>query len=336
MHRQKKTGYDKRINRVRWLKRIIVVSIVAGILIPTILCLMLMVKVSDMEQRLQQLYDVSVLDQQKELSIEEQNRLTREEKDQEIQEVLAGSENELEGLLIEKTVRDMIPASTETEDRQNQQDSGTTAEDKIRSVYLTFDDGPSIYTDEILDILAEHHVKATFFVNGREDERSIAMYQRIVAEGHTLGMHSYSHQYTQVYASKDAFIADTLRLQQYLQKVTGVKSVIYRFPGGSSNHVSSVRMEELIDWLDEQGIAFFDWNISSGDASSGSLSVQQILDNSTRKIDSHEEPVILMHDSGAKKTTVEALPLVIEKLQAMDDVQIVPITDETQPVHHIR
>ena len=105
-----------------------------------------------------------------------------------------------------------------------------------KKVYLTFDDGPSDHTAQILDILKKHKVKATFFVVGKETEHAKKMYQRIVLEGHTLAMHSYSHNYDQIYANVGAFSKDLMKLQKYLYDLTDVKPYIYRFPGGSSNH----------------------------------------------------------------------------------------------------
>ena len=124
--------------------------------------------------------------------------------------------------------------------------------DDIHNVYLTFDDGPSDRTAEILDILAEYDVKATFFVTGREDEQSQALYRRIVDEGHTLGMHSYSNKYSEIYQSEDAFAEDYRKLRDYLKEVTGVDCRYYRFPGGSSNQISNVSMGCLIQYLQEE------------------------------------------------------------------------------------
>jgi len=206
--------------------------------------------------------------------------------------------------------------------------------DGIHRVYLTFDDGPSIYTDDILDILDEYGVKATFFVIGKENAASYSRYLRIVREGHTLGMHSFNHVYSEVYASKDAFIADTARLSDLLEDVTGVKPAFYRFPGGSSNDVSATDMRELADYLTSQGIVYYDWNVSSGDAGKIPLSSDQIVRNALNGIQSRESTVILMHDSATKYSTVKALPRIIEQLQSMDNVEILPITSDTVPIQH--
>ena len=209
-----------------------------------------------------------------------------------------------------------------------------TASDGIHRVYLTFDDGPSIYTDDILDILDEYGVKATFFVVGRENTASYARYLRIVEEGHTLGMHSYSHVYSDIYASPEAFAEDTQRIRSLLEDVTGQTPVFYRFPGGSSNDVSATDVRELAEYLESQGIIYFDWNVSSGDAGRVPLTSDQIVQNALSGIQTRDTTVILLHDTAAKRSTVYALPRILEALQAMDNVEILPITYDTAVIHH--
>ena len=204
-----------------------------------------------------------------------------------------------------------------------------------RKVYLTFDDGPSSNTGKILDILAEYDVKATFFVVGKPDERYQPLYKRIVEEGHTLAMHSYSHKYDEIYQSKESFVADLTKLQEFLYETTGVWCRYCRFPGGSSNTVSRVDMHELIAYLEEQDMSYFDWNIACGDASAAYISPEAIVRNSTANLSEFDEAIILLHDAAEKDTTVQALPGLIEKIQAMEDTKIVPITDDTEPIHHI-
>lgn len=209
-----------------------------------------------------------------------------------------------------------------------------TESDGIHRVYLTFDDGPSIYTDDILDILAEYNVKATFFVVGRENTASYARYLRIVEEGHTLGMHSYSHVYSDIYASPESFAEDTQRIRSLLEDVTGQTPVFYRFPGGSSNDVSRTDVRELAEYLESQGIIYFDWNVSSGDAGKIPLTSDQIVRNALSGIESRDTTVILLHDAASKRSTVNALPQIIETLQSMDNVEILPITYDTAVIHH--
>ncbi len=207
--------------------------------------------------------------------------------------------------------------------------------DGYRKVYLTFDDGPSSNTDAILDILKEYNVKATFFVirkDGRENEE---LYRRIVDEGHTLGMHSSDHVYSSLYASKEAFTEDTENLRNFLYMVTGVEAYVYRFPGGSSNKVSAIPMEEFCKILNDEGIVYYDWNVSSQDAHSPILSKDRIVANATSKLADFNQAVILFHDTASKTTTVQALPEIIEYIQGMDHTVILPITRETNPIQHI-
>ena len=208
-------------------------------------------------------------------------------------------------------------------------------ETTLRKVYLTFDDGPSSNTDAILDVLQKYNVKATFFVVGNDKEKYESQFKRIVDEGHTLGMHSYSHKYAQIYESVEAFSEDLSTLQEYLYETTGVWSRIYRFPGGSSNTVASIPITDFIDYLNEQGIRYFDWNIASGDVADANVSKDTIVSNCLRSIEKYDECVILLHDLAERKTTVEALDAVIDSILKMDNTVILPITDETVPVQHV-
>ena len=206
---------------------------------------------------------------------------------------------------------------------------------EARKVALTFDDGPSDNTAAILDTLAKYNVKATFFVVGKTDDQSKEMYQRIVNEGHTLGMHSYSHKYSVVYDSLDAFETDFNQLQSYLYDITGQECRLYRFPGGSSNQVSNTDMSEFIRFLNEEGVTYFDWNVSSGDATSQAYTADELLNNVLTDVPKYKTSVVLMHDSNTKSTTVEALGPMIEALQGMG-AQILPIDENTTLVQHIK
>lgn len=205
----------------------------------------------------------------------------------------------------------------------------------IHKVYLTFDDGPSTNTEKILDILDEYDVKATFFVVGKENDWAKEALVDIVARGHTLGMHSYSHQYTAIYASVENFAEDFVKLRGYLEDVTGVISNVYRFPGGSSNSISDLDMHEFADYLESWNVRFYDWNAASGDGGQKLLTVGELVKNSLAGIESRETTIILLHDAVSKPTTVEALPTIIEKILAMENTVILPITEETMPIQHI-
>ena len=215
-----------------------------------------------------------------------------------------------------------------TDDKDNLAKAGD-----VHQVYLTFDDGPSEQTNEILDILDDYGVKATFFVNGRQDETSIAAYKRIVDEGHTIAMHSYSHKYSEIYESVDAFQKDFERIQNLIYDTTGVECTYYRFPGGSSNRVSNANMLDYINYLNGQGVTYFDWNVSSGDATSQAFTVDELVENVMKDVVKYKTSVVLLHDANNKTTTVQALPTMIESLQESGAI-ILPIDENTQVIQH--
>lgn len=173
-------------------------------------------------------------------------------------------------------------------------------------------------------------------MTGKPQEKYKEMYQRIVEEGHTLGMHSYSHKYDEIYASEEAFEEDLSRLQDFLYDTTGVWSHFYRFPGGSSNQVSTVDMSELAAYMQQQDIYYLDWNVSSGDATGKKVKAQTLVDNVLTGVGKHQTAVVLLHDAANKNTTVEALPAIIEGIQAMDDTVLLPVSDDMEFVQHLK
>ena len=215
----------------------------------------------------------------------------------------------------------------------NQKENLAGEEDEHK-VYLTFDDGPSPSTGQILDVLKEHGIKATFFVVGKDDEDSKALYRRIVDEGHTLAMHSYSHQYSSLYSSVDAFERDFSEIQNYLFEVTGEECLYYRFPGGSSNQVSDVDMKEFIRYLNGRGITYFDWNVASGDATAQAYTPEKLVENVLSDVVKYKTSIVLMHDAETKASTIKALGPMIEALQGMG-AEILPIDEDTTVVQHI-
>ena len=181
---------------------------------------------------------------------------------------------------------------------------------KDKTVYLTFDDGPCSLTPEILDILDEYNVKATFFVvNGKYN----SVMKDIVDRGHKIGLHCYKHVYSEVYASDEAYFKDLQKISDVVEKETGVKADIIRFPGGGSNTVSKKYskgiMTRLTKSVVEKGYAYFDWNCYNGDAD-GVKSVTQQVQNCSQFPKNAKNIVVLMHDN--KEATVKSLPKIIE------------------------
>lgn len=204
-----------------------------------------------------------------------------------------------------------------------------------KKAYLTFDDGPSANTAKILDILDRYNVKATFFVIYRKGYDST--YRDIVKRGHTLALHSYTHQYSKIYRSTGAYFDDLNRLSDYLHGLTGQRPSIMRFPGGGSNTVSRSYckgiMSTLTSEVQKRGYRYYDWNVDSGDADDIRVSTATLISNVKRRCGSQKQAIILMHDSPSKTTTVEALPDIISYLQSKGYV-LLPITESTPQMHH--
>ena len=296
----------KRVNR---LKKMIITTLVVSIMIPYVAFVVLFLQYIRTRSQLDR---ANIKLEQLQKSTYEMEELIQKEK-QQLQNEIKKLYSEFENLKEEEDVQQP---------------------EAKHKVYLTFDDGPSANTDEILDILDRYQVKATFFVVGKEDETSQARMKRIVDEGHTLGTHSYSHVYSEIYESVESFSQDVDSIRSVVENISGTTAFAYRFPGGSSNKVSNVDISELVQVLQDKDLTYYDWNISSGDAVSNVPDVETLVENSTKDIQRWENSVILLHDANDKHATVEALPLIIEKILSMEDTQILPITMQTEPVQH--
>ncbi|RKD34163.1 polysaccharide deacetylase family protein [Thermohalobacter berrensis] len=187
-----------------------------------------------------------------------------------------------------------------------------------KTIYLTFDDGPSKNTIKILDILKKYKVKATFFVCGNTTEFGKKVYKRIVNEGHAIGNHTFSHNYKVIYSSEEAFLKDLKKLENFLFSVAGVKPKIIRFPGGSNTSIGKkyggIKLtERLTTKVLLDGYQYFDWNVSSRDATKVTQD-KEIIINSVLQDVKDGGNIVLFHDSWPKTTTVEALPTIIEEL----------------------
>lgn len=186
---------------------------------------------------------------------------------------------------------------------------------KGKVCYLTFDDGPSNVTPQVLATLKKYNVKATFFVVSTD---KLEYLKDIKAGGHAIALHCNSHDYSKVYAGESAYLNDLKTISKKVEKMVGVKSMVVRFPGGSSNTVSrsysSGLMSRLTKLLPQMGYAYFDWNVSSGDAAGGYQSPQKIAGNVLSQANA-DKICVLMHDGYGKQTTADALPAIIEGLQ---------------------
>lgn len=185
-------------------------------------------------------------------------------------------------------------------------------------VYLTFDDGPSENTQKIMDILARYNAKATFFVTGRNQKYNYLIKDAYNA-GHTIALHTYSHDYQTVYSSVDAYFDDLNKVGQMVKNEIGFVPHYIRFPGGSSNTISRKYCQGIMSTLTkeviERGYQYYDWNGDSTDASGNHVAVSKLIHNGTLCHDNNV--MILCHDTQAKDTTVQALPSIIEHYQSL-------------------
>jgi peptidoglycan/xylan/chitin deacetylase (PgdA/CDA1 family) len=190
-----------------------------------------------------------------------------------------------------------------------------------------------VQTSKILDILKKEKVKATFFVTGKEDAAEKKLYKRIVKEGHTLGLHSYSHIYDVVYDSKKAFKKDLDQLYDYLYDVTGVHAKYYRFPGGSSTQSTDLPIQTFIDVLDEKGLTYLDWNVISPDIGTASVTKAQMVKSILEGVEQYDTSIVLMYDVADKPMTVKALPSIIKALKA-EKYELLAVDEDTPLIQH--
>ncbi len=197
-------------------------------------------------------------------------------------------------------------------------------------IYLTFDDGPSQYTQELLDVLDRYNVKATFFVTNTGYTDMIAEEYR---RGHSIGIHTASHDYDEIYASQDAYFADLGKMSDIIFEKTGERTNLIRFPGGSSNRVSSFNpgiMTTLTEVVRERGYQYFDWNVSSGDAGETTdtdVVAKNVIDGCTDRSAS----IVLQHD--IKGYSVAAVEQIIQWGQA-NGYTFARLTMDSPSAHH--
>lgn len=179
--------------------------------------------------------------------------------------------------------------------------------------YLTFDDGPSRYTEKVLDILKKYDAKATFFVIGQSlDEETKPVIKRMIGEGHAVGMHADVHSYETLYKDLDSFLKDYESLYTKLRDNYGIDTAIFRFPGGSACSYLRGRGHEFITEMERRGFACFDWK-ASGEDSVGKPTSSSIQKNVFVTGLKYSRPIVLLHDSAIAGETVEALPGIIER-----------------------
>jgi len=196
-------------------------------------------------------------------------------------------------------------------------------------VYITFDDGPTYISNKLLDVLKEKNVKATFFVVGKEITGREAILKRMYDEGHSIGLHTYSHSFRKIYKNQDTFIEEMLLTSQKVKEITGYTSHIIRFPGGSSNHLN----ESFLNKLHESNLKVYDWNSNIYDGDFPGLSAYRLAENAKTVKGNSDEIIILMHTNSNNKRTVEALPKIIDYYRN-SGYKFLPITEDSKEYYY--
>ncbi len=288
---EKSDNMDARRKRIKRIKRIIVGTCITLLILPTILTVILMFRVSHLEKRISELSENKISVQQQKAELEASEKNTPEPQKQ-----------------VEK-------------------------EPVKKKVYLTFDDGPSSQTEKILDILKKNDVKATFFITGKEDSSAKEIVKRMAKEGHTIGMHSYSHNYLDIYESGQTFAKDFDKIYDYVKDITGSDPQWYRFPGGSSAEYVESQLADYLQVLKEKNVAYLDWNVISPDINNPSASQQQVMSAVEEGVAAFDTSVVLLYDSADKPMTVKALPGIIKKLKK-ENYELLPVASDMQIVQH--
>lgn len=200
---------------------------------------------------------------------------------------------------------------------------------ELGTVYLTFDDGPSDNTYSILSYLEQYNIKATFFVVPNRSEGCYAKLKAIADAGHSIGIHSASHVYKDIYASVEAFLDDFHEAWDIVYDATGIKTEIFRFPGGSVNDFNTETRDYIIQEMTHRGFRYFDWNVDSNDA--GGATWTDMYNSIPSDIANNYRSVVLMHDSNSTPNTVLVLGDVLHVL-ASDGYKFDKINNNTRPV----
>lgn len=200
---------------------------------------------------------------------------------------------------------------------------------ELGTVYLTFDDGPSDNTYSILSYLEQYNIKATFFVVPNRSESCYAKLRAIANAGHSIGVHSASHVYTDIYASVEAYLEDFHEAWDIIYDATGIKTQIFRFPGGSVNDFNTDTRDKIIQEMTRRGFRYYDWNVESGDVDGATWT--DMYNSIPSDIANCYRSIVLMHDSNSTPNTVLVLGDVLHVLVS-DGYKFDKINNDTRPV----
>lgn len=305
-------GIDMKIGSVEFYKKLILTTLALLIIIPIILCVILAAKNYSLQN------EINIL---KESLVTREKNLIASTSMGEF--VYVSNEHTIDSIEYTIDYQKLFPDLFWDKEIEFKQDIPG-------STFLTFDDGPSALTPKILRVLREKNIKATFFVVYNDSPEAEAILRDISEDGHTIGVHSSSHVYSDIYKSVEAYLEDFEKTAKWIEEVTGSKPEIFRFPGGSINSYNQHIYKRLIAELLRRGFVYYDWNVSSGDASY-SYTADSILKNVLGGMPDTDKAIILMHDSANKNATLKALPEIIDQLKSSGRI-LLPLDRSVKPI----
>lgn len=320
LSKQETVNRRKRINRY---KKILIWTCVIAILIPIIMCIVMLMRINKLEKDIDDL-----------LAMKASGKIVAQTDSAGARYLVLAADVNPNGENAETTtIEETEKVTGEMQQTTTMPVTETTPADSYtgKRAFLTFDDGPSENTIPILDVLNRYNIPATFFVIGKMDEQSKKLYKVIVDRGSAIGLHSFSHQYSSLYASLESFSADLTKIHDYVKDVTGKDIKLFRFPGGSGTTTNTVDIKQIIKYLNDNGYKYVDWNVSSEDATGRNISADEMARMVITQSLTCNSAYILMHDAKGKESTVESLPMVIEELQK-NGYKFCSIDTSTEPL----
>ncbi|SFC85383.1 polysaccharide deacetylase family protein [Clostridium uliginosum] len=201
--------------------------------------------------------------------------------------------------------------------------------DRKKVIYLTFDDGPSgKVTNRVLDTLKENDIKATFFLIGNQIKGREDVVKRMYDEGHSIGLHTYTHKFKNIYSSEDKFVKEMIDCRNEINEVVGISPNIIRFPGGSRKHLSN----NFLNKLHDNNFKIYDWNLENSDGLNPKIPPDKLYRKATKGSEKLSRVILLMHCTAMHKNTCEALPEII-KYYKLQGYEFKTITEDTPELY---
>jgi peptidoglycan/xylan/chitin deacetylase (PgdA/CDA1 family) len=217
----------------------------------------------------------------------------------------------------------------ENKSSKESEENGEVAGNKKKIIYLTFDDGPSYkVTNNVLDILKENKVKATFFLIGNQIKDREVVVKRINNEGNSIGLHSYTHNYKKIYSNEDNFIQEMIDCRNEINRVVGISPNIIRFPGGSYKRLS----KNFLNRLHDKKFKVYDWNLDNSDGLKPKASPDELYAKAIEGSGKKERIILLLHCNDTHQNTCKALPQIISYYKSKG-YEFRTITEETKELY---